>query len=297
MKKKHRFLLAASVILVVCTSCSSTQKGKSGIELIKQEVEINTRFSDESLFEVPAGETLKIIESDYNPHKTGEYTVKATTESKQDIIDTFRVSVVDTTPPSVTQKNNEITLPLNRKFDWLDYITLSDNSISSYGETKVSDIKFEVDNSTLDIKTKGRYEVSYTAEDPSGNRRTGKLTVVVDESWEKYERIAVKLIQSLKNILKNPDSLQIHSMSCKWAGGLTTCHFKIDYSAQNGFGGMNRSTHYFGTTNGSIGQYDLDSLMMTLEHSIYNSSTDPTYNLDVEKIMNAPDQIKNRPIV
>lgn len=296
MDKKRIFLLATSAILIICASCSNSQKGKSGIELKKQDIEINTNFSDESLFNVPDGETLKIIESDYNPNKIGEYTVKATTESKQDIVDTFTVNVVDTTPPSVTQKSNGIYLPLNGKFDWMDYITLSDNSISLYGETKASDIKFNVDDSTLDIKTKGQYEVSYTAEDPSGNKKTGKLTVVVDESWEKYERMAVKLIDSLKNRLKNPDSLQVHSLSCRWAGGLTTCHFKIDYSAQNGFGGMNRETQYFGTTDGSIGQYDFDSLMMALERSTYNNSTDQTYNLDVEKIMNAPDRIKSQPI-
>ena len=299
MKKKRLFLLVTSVILIACAGCSGTQKGKSGIELKNPKVEINTRFSDASLFDVPDGEKLKIIESNYNAHKTGEYTVKATTESKQDIVDTFKVSVVDTTPPSVTQKTEGayLYLPLNGKFDWLDYIKLSDNSISDYGDTDASSIKFSVDESTLDIKTKGKYNVSYTAEDPSGNQKTGTLTVVVDETWEKYERVGVKVIQWLKSNLKNPDSLQIHSMTCRWAGGPHICHFKIDYSAQNGFGGMNRSTCYLGTSNGQLGQYDLDGIIMALEQSAYSGSTDPEYKLDVSKLMNAPDRIKNQTIL
>lgn len=297
MQKKQLFLLAISVTLIACASCSSTQKGKSGVELKKQEVEINTRFSDEALFSVPDGETLTIIESDYDPHNVGEYTVRATTESKSDIIDTFKVRVVDTTPPSVTQKSNGIYLPLNGEFDWLDYITLSDNSISNYGEADASSIKFNVDEKTFDITTKGEYNVSYTAEDLSGNKNSGTLTVVVDEVWEKYERVAVKLIQSFKNFLKNPDSLQIHSITCRWAGGQNTLHFKIDYSAQNGFGGMNRSTCYLGTTSGQIDQYDLDDVIMALEQSAYSSESGSEYNIDVSKIINAPDYIAAQPIM
>lgn len=297
MQKKQLFLLAISVTLIACASCSSTQKGKSGVELKKQEVEINTRFSDEALFSVPDGETLTIIESDYDPHNVGEYTVRATTESKSDIIDTFKVRVVDTTPPSVTQKSNGIYLPLNGEFDWLDYITLSDNSISNYGEADASSIKFSVDEKTFDITTKGEYNVSYTAEDLSGNKNSGTLTVVVDEVWEKYERVAVKLIQSFKNFLKNPDSLQIHSITCRWAGGQNTLHFKIDYSAQNGFGGMNRSTCYLGTTSGQIDQYDLDDVIMALEQSAYSSESGSEYNIDVSKIINAPDYIEAQPIM
>lgn len=297
MQKKQLFLLAISVTLIACASCSSTQKGKSGVELKKQEVEINTRFSDEALFSVPDGETLTIIESDYDPHNVGEYTVRATTESKSDIIDTFKVRVVDTTPPSVTQKSNGIYLPLNGEFDWLDYITLSDNSISNYGEADASSIKFSVDEKTFDITTKGEYNVSYTAEDLSGNKNSGTLTVVVDEVWEKYERVAVKLIQSFKNFLKNPDSLQIHSITCRWAGGQNTLHFKIDYSAQNGFGGMNRSTCYLGTTSGQIDQHDLDDVIMALEQSAYSSESGSEYNIDVSKIINAPDYIAAQPIM
>ena len=68
------------------------------------------------------------------------------------------------------------------------------------------------------------------------------------DNYNKYQVAGYSAIKYLKECLKNPESLQVHSVSyatyvychdCENAIGI-----KIDYSAQNGFGGTNRENFY-----------------------------------------------------
>lgn len=62
-----------------------------------------------------------------------------------------------------------------------------------------------------------------------------------------YEGLAVTAVEtSLKDRLKNPESLQIHNIITESDGyeddSVYFCVVEVDYSAQNGFGGYNRDT-------------------------------------------------------
>lgn len=65
-----------------------------------------------------------------------------------------------------------------------------------------------------------------------------QLDILIEDSKKlnENERIAYDSIIHLKNYLKDPSSLQIHSIQVSEYGIMCA----IDYSAQNGFGGNNR---------------------------------------------------------
>jgi hypothetical protein len=72
------------------------------------------------------------------------------------------------------------------------------------------------------------------------------------QPYTREEQLAAKGILALKKTLKNPDSLQIHEVT-HWTDEQIIGEFvdEIDCSAQNGYGGMDR-TNYIFTTNKSI---------------------------------------------
>lgn len=75
---------------------------------------------------------------------------------------------------------------------------------------------------------------------------------------------AIICIEYLYNNLKNPESLQIHHIYCfGYTPGVRHDFTYIDYSAQNGFGGMNREVAYF-----SNSKY-LDNTMADYSIAIY----------------------------
>ena len=84
------------------------------------------------------------------------------------------------------------------------YFTIKDNSPKK-------DCTISIDDSAVDVNTLGIYEVSYVASDASGNKTEGQVDVEVIEPMEDYEKIAVNLIDSIRDILKNPESLQIRA--------------------------------------------------------------------------------------
>ena len=53
------------------------------------------------------------------------------------------------------------------------------------------------------------------------------------------DQLAVIAVKSLIQVLKNPSSLQIHSIKVKQLAD--SYYYNIEYSAQNGFGGFNRT--------------------------------------------------------
>ena len=75
----------------------------------------------------------------------------------------------------------------------------------------------------------------------------------------------INCIKYLYNNLKNPESLQIHQIYCYgYTPGVRQDFTYIDYSAQNGFGGMNREVAYF-----SNSEY-LDITMAAYSTALYN---------------------------
>ena len=105
---------------------------------------------------------------------------------------------------------------------------------------------------------------------------------------EDYELVAVKLIGEIKDRLKDPDSMKIHSMRVKqFFEGAKEYHYEIDYTATNGFGGATRETHYL--QNGfsySLNKFDFDTMIMALEKSHFKENSyvlDET--LDVDKLL------------
>ena len=74
--------------------------------------------------------------------------------------------------------------------------------------------------------------------------KTAGNTIVPTEE----EKLAIRGIKALKNKLKNPESLQIHEITCWSESG--NLHIDLDVSAQNGFGGMNRGYYTVDENNG-----------------------------------------------
>jgi|UniRef100_UPI003FF013E8 hypothetical protein len=114
-------------------------------------------------------------------------------------------------------------------------------------------------------------------------------------TFEDYELAAINMINKLKDLLKNPDSLTVYSIHVRQFGTYeTTYHFCIDYSAQNGFGGNNRKTEYLeiGKT-GDFAGSSFDSLIMAMEENNYKKNPNILdKELDVDKIMNNLDKNK-----
>lgn len=132
-------------------------------------------------------------------------------------------------------------------------------------------------------------------------------TIVPENELKPEEEAAIKVVETLKSVLKNPDSMQIHSISycdCEikqeyidWIledssvlyqniESYLNCTylFKIDLSAQNGFGGMNRETYYLSYQSGFVSTLQLDEDIqrsfknLDMFHNIF------IWNIDISKL-------------
>lgn len=97
------------------------------------------------------------------------------------------------------------------------------------------------------------------------------------------EEAAIEVVETIKNQLKNPESIQIHSIyysTMEWDKKVIQTiktmdegellyrkieryldydfAFEVDLSAENGFGGMNRTTYYMCYKNGYASPLQLD---------------------------------------
>lgn len=280
--RHFKFLMATVIMCTLCTACSS-----NAIKQTKTEIELNSKTSILDCFSTEENQELTVDESNLDESKIGSYKVTLSIKGEPNKKKTFTIKVVDTTPPQVElASQGKIVLTLGESdYNLEKYFTIKDNSPKK-------DCTISIDDSAVDVNTLGIYEVSYVASDASGNKTEGQVDVEVIEPMEDYEKIAVNLIDSIRDILKNPESLQIHSMECcKFYDGESDYHFKIDLSAQNGFGGMNRKTYYIETSNGKFQQYDLDEFIMSLEASNYKSNYHVLQKqLDVDKILRLSDK-------
>ncbi|MBQ6505495.1 MAG: hypothetical protein IJI57_16440 [Flexilinea sp.] len=91
----------------------------------------------------------------------------------------------------------------------------------------------------VDINTIGIQPITVSVCDSSGNeaRYTGEIKI--ENMLKLSDQLAVIAVKSLIQVLKNPSSLQIHSIKVKQLAD--SYYYNIEYSAQNGFGGFNRT--------------------------------------------------------
>ena len=115
------------------------------------------------------------------------------------------------------------------------------------------------------------------------NNSSGNNTMTAENELKPEEAAAIKAVEALKSVLKNPESMQVHSvfycneslmesvnaMFANYPDHYGTRYgniedyidctylFKIDLSAQNGFGGMNRETYYISYQSGFVSTQQL----------------------------------------
>lgn len=274
---KRRLIGIIALITLYCTGCGAS------ISQSEKNVELNGNYNLISMFSVDDGYELSVKEDKIDISKIGTYSVLINaTKGKRTTSKDFEITVEDTTAPVIKIENTNITIEQDdNNIDLSTYVSISDNS-----KEKITP---EFDYNMIDIKSPGEYIVPFSATDPSGNKSTGEIKVTVEEKLQDYELQAISLINYLKSILKNPDSLKIHSISCrKFREDEKGSHFKIDFSSQNGFGGFNRETYYIEIdTDGKPTGYSLDEYMMMMEMSNYeNNSHTLDEALDADKLLN-----------
>lgn len=269
MKKYITIILVlVSVLMVACGSQEQIT------------IEINSKYDLADVIPHSDGTSIEVVQDETDITKLGTYNVSYNlVKDGRKKANKAKINVTDTQAPVCITMNAKIELN-EKNVDLKKFLMVNDNS----GEEIVP----EFDLSTLNVATEGSYVVNYKAKDSSGNETAGSLDVVVEVPMEEYELAAVNLVNKLKAILKNPNSLQIYSMHVRqFYKGETNYHFCIDYSAQNGFGGTNRSTAYIEIgKKGSLDKYSFDSVIMSMEQKNYkNNSNVLDKEIDVNKIL------------
>lgn len=125
-------------------------------------------------------------------------------------------------------------------------------------------------------------------------RRTTTTSRTTTKPTDAPEVVAARAaVTAIKSQLKNPESLQIHSISYTdgdiariivdalegdvWAkvkANFKNCthYFVVDFSAQNGFGGMNRYTYRLCVSSSYVPSGQFDNLIQTQYSSLYIST-------------------------
>lgn len=134
---------------------------------------------------------------------------------------------------------------------------------------------------------------------------TSTITNTTKKLLEPEEEAAIVAVKALKSVLKNPDSLQIHSISYSddnsrvqsldsqvvdvlYSGIKSyldfTYMFEIDYSAQNGFGGMNRDTIYLCYKSNYVSATQLDEDKQRWLKNLGNHYVSFYDTIDIDKL-------------
>lgn len=111
-----------------------------------------------------------------------------------------------------------------------------------------------------------------------------------ESAYADVEACAGYAIEKLKTVLKNPASLQVNSLSAVATDD--SCIYAIDYSAENSFGGMNRSNLYLDVyriengfavrTYGTGSFYDEENQQYTAQYYLKYIKVSGSYMLDPE---------------
>lgn len=162
----------------------------------------------------------------------------------------------DKTPPTISTSIEADTINAGESYDIERFgIIVTDDLDGDISDSVV--IKGDINNSEI-----GEYPLEIVAVDRAGNIASKMVTIIVKDKYSIEEIIACRAMNNLRDRLKNPESLQIHQIlvqirknisSLKYSSsrsidtdvtGRTWYSVAFEYSAQNGFGGMNRDWYY-----------------------------------------------------
>jgi hypothetical protein len=254
--------------------CSSSPK----VEQVVYEIEGGKVAKPNDYIEVvDTVEKIEIMESNLDTHIVGEYEITYNILSNnKEYPYTIKINVVDTTPPEISY-NGSNQLQFKEEYDFINNIVAKD---SVDGECK-----FEILENNVDTQKMGKYIVKVSAVDKAGNYSEQEINIEVADILTGYDKMAIDVVTFLKSQLKNPQSLQINEIVAR--GSDASAFFKIDYSAQNGFGGYNRETVFLsGTTliDQSYSVFDLiDDMQLYYLEEWQNAGKDT--NINIEKLM------------
>ena len=184
MKKKRRklkykniaklllvIILLIVIIIMISKGCS---KPDFEVKLSIKSIEYGEEF-ESSMFEKVKYKGKDItdkIEYEFNPTKLGKNDLIVKYENKTF---KYKLNVVDTKKPSIELVGNDVTLPINTKYEEYGY-SASDNYDGDITN------KVSVKNNTNSSKV-GEYKVEYTVKDSSGNEyKTERKVIVTDKT-------------------------------------------------------------------------------------------------------------------
>lgn len=180
----------------------------------------------------------------------------------------------DKTPPTISTTIESDTINVGESYDIERFgIIVTDDLDGDISDSVV--IKGDVNSSEI-----GEYTLEIVAVDRAGNVASKTVTIIVKDKYSIEEIIACRAMNDLRDRLKNPKSLQIHQIlvqirknisSLKYSSsrsidkdvtGHTWYSVAFEYSAQNGFGGMNRDWYYLTLYIGSDGRVSYRTKML-----------------------------------
>lgn len=223
---------------------------------------------------------ISIKEDGIDIQKIGEYKVVfiLTTPKAKKYDQEFEFNVIDTTPP-IIEVESPVLVELDSEFNPVDFAKAFDTYDGDITKDMI------ISKNDVDMSKEGKYIVEYSVKDSSGNIGTNEITVEVELVFSDIESKAIKTIEAFKSILKNPDSLQIHSIYAnKRLVGDVDYTFKIDYSAQNSFGGMQRKTIYVDIDNNGNVDTVLQFQDIMQEISVLGWMSHKAEEIEVDKI-------------
>lgn len=130
-------------------------------------LDYGNKYIEEGYIAVLNGKDLKNdvkVINNINDNKLGEYDIEYTLKYKRYNKTLKRkVKIIDKEPPVLTLSDKEIYCTLQEKCDDIKY-----TAIDNYDGDITSKVKIE---SNVDINKKGPYDIKYTVEDSSGNKK------------------------------------------------------------------------------------------------------------------------------
>lgn len=255
------------------TGCSS------GVKQVQKEIQAGESYDLLYLLQ-PKDENAKVsvVEDNIDIKKLGTYNVKVKIDSNGSSTEKmFKFKVIDTRSP-ILEMIHSSTYDIDEKFDIKSDIKAVDNLDGDLID------KIEVVSNNVDTSKEGEYKISVKVKDSLGNESIEEFNITVKDVLSKYDEATIKALNALKSILKNPNSLQLNKVEVS-NPDYSMWGLKIDYSAENGFGGSNREDLYFNfsDTDSELSQTDFTDILQEVYKGMFDANN--VKELDVKKIM------------
>jgi hypothetical protein len=273
MRKKG--ILRVFIVLVgACLALTACKPVK--IDQVVTSIEAGTPYDAASFISIDNKDAhITVSKDSIKKNTVGKYEIEyAVTNKNGKVIakKSIFIDAVDTTPPEILVVQPVIKVGAGLDFDGLEYATATD-AVDGDVSTSVA-----MSPESIDTTKPGKHQLVYTVTDSAGNKATAKISVEVLQFLSREEYFAAKAIEGLLGVLKNPDSLQVHSVY------INDNTVKLDVSAQNGFGGMNRDTYYVPVKDdGSVDLYQFDDIFQSIQSIAWVNSG--AKKLDSKKIL------------